>query len=516
MKHGSCYGAATDVMTVQLPRDFEDAFDTAVEDYQRDRRGVFRPERLSSSREREIGRMSVRLFRAADAIVLIAYASLFANSLVPAGLLAVPAGDVLPFAAGGIVAYAFLKILGLYRFARSESFLLHIAGVFAAIALATVVAYSVAGFSATNSRIVSHIFLWSLSVFTFFFCLHSLWLCLIGRWRREGRLTHNVVVIGATRGAKYLIDGAHKRGDVNVLGIFDDRLSRNPAKISGVPVLGDVKSLLGHRIAPYIDEVVIAIDTSAKARVRSLTEQLRVLPNNVHLLVDLDDEIDREAAMSRLAGRPIARVSGAAENELKALVKRLQDIVLGTSLLLAFAPVMMLTALAVKLDSSGPIFFRQRRYGFNNEVICVWKFRSMYTHMTDHTASQQVQKFDPRVTRIGRIIRQTSLDELPQLFNVISGEMSLVGPRPHAIGMKTGTVESERLVAEYAWRHRMKPGVTGWAAIKGSRGPLDTVSDVRRRVALDIEYIERQSFWFDLYIMAMTGPCLLGDLTATR
>jgi lipopolysaccharide/colanic/teichoic acid biosynthesis glycosyltransferase len=135
----------------------------------------------------------------------------------------------------------------------------------------------------------------------------------------------------------------------------------------------------------------------------------------------------------------------------------------------------------------------------------------MRVEAADATASRQVSADDDRVTRVGRIIRRTSLDELPQILNVLKGEMSLVGPRPHAIGMKTGEVESARLVAEYAHRHRMKPGMTGWAAIKGSRGPVDTPELVKRRVALDVEYIERQSFWFDLYIIAMTIPCLLGD-----
>ena len=123
---------------------------------------------------------------------------------------------------------------------------------------------------------------------------------------------------------------------------------------------------------------------------------------------------------------------------------------------------------------------------------------------------------DDRVTRVGRFIRKTSLDELPQVFNVLTGEMSLVGPRPHAIGMKTGDVESARLVSEYAWRHRIKPGVTGWAQINGSRGPVHTAGDVRRRVTLDLEYIERQSFLFDLYILVMTLPRLLGDGAAVR
>ena len=134
----------------------------------------------------------------------------------------------------------------------------------------------------------------------------------------------------------------------------------------------------------------------------------------------------------------------------------------------------------------------------------------------DATASRQVTADDDRITRIGRFLRATSLDELPQLLNVIRGEMSLVGPRPHAIGMKTGTVESARLVAEYAHRHRIKPGMTGWAAIKGSRGPMHTAPEVRRRVQLDIDYIERQSFWLDLWIIAVTIPVLLGDRMSVR
>ena len=152
------------------------------------------------------------------------------------------------------------------------------------------------------------------------------------------------------------------------------------------------------------------------------------------------------------------------------------------------------------------MFFRQRRHGFNNEEIVVWKFRSMRADAADARAERQVTADDDRVTRVGRFLRKTSLDELPQLINVLKGEMSLVGPRPHAIGMKTGDVESAELVAEYAHRHRMKPGMTGWAAINGSRGPVDTPAEVQRRVALDIEYIERQSFGLDLKIMAMTMP----------
>ena len=189
---------------------------------------------------------------------------------------------------------------------------------------------------------------------------------------------------------------------------------------------------------------------------------------------------------------------------------------IGLVALVLLAPLMALIALAIRLDSPGPIFFRQRRHGFNHEEIVVWKFRSMRQEAADATASRQVTHDDDRITRIGRFIRKTSLDELPQLLNVITGEMSLVGPRPHAIGMKTGHIESARLVAEYAHRHRIKPGMTGWAAVNGSRGPLHTAQDVRTRVRLDIEYVERQSLWLDLWIMAVTVPVLLGDRSAVR
>jgi len=140
----------------------------------------------------------------------------------------------------------------------------------------------------------------------------------------------------------------------------------------------------------------------------------------------------------------------------------------------------------------------------------------MRQEAADASAERQVTANDERVTRLGRILRTTSLDELPQLINVLQGSMSLVGPRPHAIGMKTGEEESATLVADYAQRHRIKPGMTGWAAIHGSRGPLATAEDVRRRVALDVHYIEHQSFWLDAWIIVMTVPSVLGDREAVR
>ncbi len=289
--------------------------------------------------------------------------------------------------------------------------------------------------------------------------------------------------------------------------------------LRGVPVLGDTQALLDHRIMPYVDRVIVAVPTGARDRVRQVIATLRPLPNEISLL--LEDEIAPVDAVATrrtqtISDLPLARISGPPGHLGRAITKRSLDLVVGLAALVLALPIMALIALVIRLDSPGPILFRQRRQGFNNEEIVVWKFRSMRHDLADARARQQVQADDVRVTRVGRFIRRTSLDELPQIFNVLTGEMSLVGPRPHAIGMMTGDVESARLVAEYAHRHRMKPGMTGWAAIHGSRGPVDTPADVRRRIQLDIEYIERQSIWLDLYIIAMTIPCLLGDRQTVR
>ncbi|HXQ98852.1 MAG TPA: exopolysaccharide biosynthesis polyprenyl glycosylphosphotransferase, partial [Pseudomonas sp.] len=173
------------------------------------------------------------------------------------------------------------------------------------------------------------------------------------------------------------------------------------------------------------------------------------------------------------------------------------------------SPVMLLIAAAIKLDSRGPVLFWQKRYGYNNRLITVCKFRSMHTHQADATAEQQTVKGDARVTRVGRFIRKTSLDELPQLFNVFAGNMSMVGPRPHATATKAAGILFEQAVKEYTSRHRVKPGITGLAQINGFRGETDTVEKIEKRVEFDLEYIENWSVWFDLYILLRTVPAVL-------
>ena len=420
-----------------------------------------------------------------------------------------------PVAAGlwAVTVLVALRALGAYAFSRKQTLPRHLAQVILALSAGLAVAV----ISLLVSGKADSPTLWTLLTATGgLAALHAVWQTIIATGRQQGRLTPNIVVIGATANAERLIDAAMRTGEVNVLGVFDDRLDRAPENIMGVPVLGDTTALLDHRIMPYVDRVVIAVASTAQGRVRQLVDKLSVLPNPLNLFIDVGGPADDEAALARIAAGGENELSGAVANSRHAWIKRAQDLVVTILGLLVAGPVMLIVALAVKLDSPGPIFFRQRRHGFNNEEILVWKFRSMRHEMADASAARQISANDDRVTKVGKFIRKTSLDELPQLFNVLRGEMSIVGPRPHAIGMKTGGVESAKLVAQYAHRHRMKPGLTGWAAIKGSRGPVDTPESVRLRVALDVEYIERQSFWLDLYVIAMTIPCLLGDRSAVR
>ena len=475
-------------------------------------RGPFRPEIWLNARERSSVRLSAHYFRLIDVLMVCGLAFRAVLAIQPTGLASITVGDAAPVVVGAVLVLVLMRALQLYRFGRDTPWFLHMAGVVGVGVVSAGVAL-VLGWLLDRPAL-DVIAPWALTTTAALALLHGLWLVVIARWRRLGVLSPNIVIVGATRNARRLIEQALERRDMNVLGVFDDRLARSPESVAGVPVLGDAKALLTHRLTPYLDRIVLAIDPEAGQRVRDLTQTLNALPNPLTVLVD--SELGRDGLLNRLANAPLASLDGPADPDRRAFNKRMQDLVIGAAALVVAAPIMSLVALAVKLDSRGPVFFRQRRHGFNHETIVVWKFRSMRHAAADATASRQVCADDDRVTRVGRFIRATSLDELPQIFNVLSGEMSLVGPRPHAIGMKTGETESALLVAEYAHRHRIKPGMTGWAAIKGSRGPVDTEAQVRERVQLDIEYIERQSFWLDLWVIAVTIPVLLGDRAAVR
>ncbi len=475
-----------------------------------DRRGELRPAVLSPARSRLSDWTIWVLFRLGDGAALVAVAvaasALQSHSFGPKGAITLGLETA--------VLIWSLHAVGLYDLG-ARSYLwrrwLRVAAGFA-LGWTTIEAIGLV-LDAPTSMLFSLGFVLELPVIL---ALHGLWHAMTWRWRRRGRLTPNIVVVGATEGARRLISAVGASGEAAVLGVFDDRADRSPPDVAGVKVLGDLDHLLAHRLLPFVDTIVIAVPARAEARIRHLIDRLSGLPNEIMLLIDHDRGVGAAAVASRLSSGAMRRVSGGPSDERRALVKRLQDMALGSVALGLAAPVMIATAIAVRMDSPGPALFRQGRHGFNNEEIVVLKFRSMRAGIANIGAGAQVTAGDERVTRVGRFIRRTSLDELPQLLNVLSGEMSLVGPRPHAVGMRTGESESAKLVAGYAHRHRIKPGITGWAAIHGSRGPLHSAAEIQRRVALDVEYIERQSFWLDLWILIATVPRLVGDRGRVR
>jgi len=458
---------------------------------------------------------ALRAFQSVDFIVLVA-TSVFAFGLAsPLSLGMAPFAISAPFVLVPLLLAIGLNIAGAYNFAHAETLLSHWGKTFSGLSLGAVLSVMIAVISGLPALEMGVLLGMLALTMVAILCLHANYMALITSWTRSGALATNVLMIGATANARDLIEKNAAIGELNVVGIFEERAARAPSQIADVPVLGSIDDLLGWEHLPHIDRIIITVTSTATTRVRTLIDRLRGLPQDLVLFLDMDNFNPEKTSLAQIAQAPMAYISGAPRDEMRAISKRVQDIVFASLMLVAFAPVMAVVAVAIKLDSKGPALFRQKRHGFNNQVIEVLKFRSMKTSKADGPM-QQVTHDDDRITRIGRFIRRTSLDELPQLFNVLLGNMSLVGPRPHAIDMHTGDVQSRLLVAEYAHRHRVKPGLTGWAQINGSRGPLHTADDVRERVRLDVEYIDRANFWFDFVIMLKTAPCLLGDKTNTR
>ncbi len=334
----------------------------------------------------------------------------------------------------------------------------------------------------------------------------------VRHWTREGRLDRRAVVVGGGEAGESLIEAikAQKDSDVHVVGVFDDRGDdRSPMTLAGRNKLGTVDDLVEFARRTRVDLVIFSLPISAEVRILQMLKKLWVLPVDIRLAAHSNKLRFRPRSYSYIGNVPVLDVFDKPITDWDVVMKWLFDTFVGGLLLLAAAPVLALTAVAIKLDSRGPVFFRQKRYGFNNEMIEVFKFRSMFVDQCDATAAKLATKNDPRVTRVGRFIRKTSLDELPQLINVVfKGNLSLVGPRPHAVHAKAENRLYDEAVDGYFARHRVKPGITGWAQINGWRGETDTHEKIQRRVEHDLYYIENWSVLFDLYILTMTPSAL--------
>ncbi|MGA7997957.1 MAG: undecaprenyl-phosphate glucose phosphotransferase [Bradyrhizobium sp.] len=332
-------------------------------------------------------------------------------------------------------------------------------------------------------------------------------------WARDGRLDRRTIIVGSDQNGEQLVEALKGQddSDIDILGVFDDRNdTRALESCAGSPKLGKVDDIVEFARRTRVDLVLFALPISAETRILEMLKKLWVLPVDIRLSAHTNKLRFRPRSYSYLGKVPTLDVFEAPITDWDLVMKWLFDHVGGGIVLLFAAPVMALVALAVKLDSPGPVLFRQKRFGFNNERIDVFKFRSLYHHQADPTAAKVVTKNDPRVTRVGRFIRKTSLDELPQLFNVVfKGNLSLVGPRPHAVQGKLLSQLFDEAVDGYFARHRVKPGITGWAQINGWRGEIDNEEKIQKRVEFDLYYIENWSVLFDFYILLKTPLALM-------
>jgi len=310
------------------------------------------------------------------------------------------------------------------------------------------------------------------------------------------------VIVGATEASRRIADAmAREHGPgQQIVAYFDDRRAERLPDLRGVPLEGRIDDVAAFVNDRRIDLVYTALPLTAQPRVMRLLDALRDTTASIRFVPDVFAVDLIHARVDAVAGVPVLAICETPFHGTSAAAKRAFDVVCVTLALPLVLPVMAVVALAIRLTSPGPAIFRQRRYGLGGEEIVVWKFRSMRVQEDGASTYRQVVRGDDRVTPIGRLIRKTSIDELPQLFNVLGGSMSLVGPRPHAVAVNE---QYRRMIPGYMMRHKVKPGITGWAQVNGYRGG-DDIDSMRKRIEYDLEYLRGWTVWFDLRILAMT------------
>jgi len=328
----------------------------------------------------------------------------------------------------------------------------------------------------------------------------------------RGYVSHNVAVVGTSAAAEAIITKLHAGGlGVRVRGVFEDNLNAPlPSSVACVPMKGGVPALLQYTKHHPIDTVVIATEHQTSSNLKALVGQLSVQPLRIGILPP-ELLAGRPAKLfffgncspaGTLPGIQLMHLADVPIQGMGSFMKTAMDFIGAALALLLFGPLMLICAAGIKMSSPGPVFFRQRRIGYRNKEFMIFKFRTM--HMADCNTGVLTKRNDPRVFKFGEILRKFSLDELPQLFNVLKGDMSLVGPRPHIQEARAAGILYFKAVPNYPARHRVKPGITGHAQISGWRGPTETIEQIENRVAHDLHYVENWSLAGDVKILFRT------------
>lgn len=328
----------------------------------------------------------------------------------------------------------------------------------------------------------------------------------------KGHLIDRIVVVGANERTEKVLSTLleAKHPGIELLGVFEDRVDRDLPSLP-IPVLGTTDDLVGYIRSKRVDRVIVTLPWVSSVRIDVLLQKLRSVPVRIELV---PNELIWQfpcANFSRIGTVPLLTLANGRIDQQRGLAKRCEDLVISLLLALLASPLFLLIALLIVLDSKGPILFKQNRHGFNNKIFSVYKFRSMHVQEANPSVIAQATHLDARVTRVGRFLRRSSLDELPQLLNVIVGDMSIVGPRPHAV---QHNILYGAVISSYFARHNVKPGITGWAQVNGLRGETDTDEKMRQRVEHDLYYIENWTLLSDLKIIVKTAIVVWFDKSA--
>ncbi len=293
---------------------------------------------------------------------------------------------------------------------------------------------------------------------------------------------------------------ADRYSNTRLMGFFDDRTPERLSSLSNVPMLGSLAELSDYVKEHRVQIIYLSLPMTTQTRIVQLLDELRDTTASIYFVPDIFVTDLIQGRMDMVCSMPVVAVIDTPFAGLSGVIKRTSDILLTLLILILIAPLLVILAIAIKLTSPGPVIFKQRRYGLDGEDILVYKFRSM-TVCEDGTQIQQAQKNDQRVTPLGAFMRKTSLDELPQFVNVLQGRMSIVGPRPHAIAHNE---LYRKVIKGYMVRHKVQPGITGWAQVCGYRGETETVEKMQARIDHDLEYLRNWSLRLDLYIIFKT------------
>jgi len=313
-----------------------------------------------------------------------------------------------------------------------------------------------------------------------------------------------VIIIGGFPDGEKIAEKLALEPDLyDVIGIFDDRINRLQNIHHAVPILGNINDMIAFCRHELPDMIIIAIFDASRERLRTIIRKTIVLPANIYLAMDVKpiiknytkilSEEETDITLLSLSKIPL--------HGIQYFQKYLEDKILSLFFITILSPIMIFISIIIKLDSRGPIFFKQDRYGFNNKTIKILKFRTMYIDQEDPSGAQRTIQNDPRVTRVGRYLRNWSLDELPQFFNVLGGSMSIVGPRAHAVAMRVNNEMYEKIIDCYSARHKVKPGITGLSQVMGYRGEVSNKKLAQKRIDYDLFYIKNWSLYLDLKII---------------